>query len=89
MTETPFCGIRLLALAGEAMSPRPLRTQRSDLAGEPPEASSPPVTDAAPYRRLIRMCSQVLGPDGALVVQFHRRVLVSEATQLSQLRLAA
>jgi hypothetical protein len=48
MTETPFCGIRLLALAGEAMSPRPLRTQRSDLAGEPPEASSPPVTDAAP-----------------------------------------
>jgi hypothetical protein len=35
------------------------------------------------------MCSHVLRPDGSLVVQFHRRVLVAEASQLSELRLAA
>jgi release factor glutamine methyltransferase len=66
-----------------------LRTRRPDLAGEPPEAVFAPGDGRGPYRRLIRMCSQVLEPDGALVVQFHRRVLVCEATQLSQLRLAA
>ena len=66
-----------------------LRTERPELAGEPPEAVFAPGDGGGPYRRLIKMCSHVLGPDGALVVQFHRRVLVAEATQLSELRLAA
>jgi release factor glutamine methyltransferase len=66
-----------------------LRTERPELAGEPPEAVFAPGDGGNPYRRLIKMCSHVLGPDGALVVQFHRRVLVAEATQLSELRLAA
>jgi release factor glutamine methyltransferase len=66
-----------------------LRTKRPELAGEPPEAVFAPGDGGGPYRRLIKMCSQVLRPDGALVVQFHRRVLVAEASQLSELRLAA
>jgi methylase of polypeptide subunit release factors len=66
-----------------------LRTERPELAGEPPEAVFAPGDGGGPYRRLIKMCSHVLRPDGALVVQFHRRVLVAEASQLSELRLAA
>jgi tRNA1(Val) A37 N6-methylase TrmN6 len=151
MIETLSCGIRLLTLPGEVMSPRPatellvdaaaerigdrpalvadanvcrhqlgerisvsradlldgvpagldlvvanlpylaesLRTKRPELAGEPPEAVFAPGDGGGPYRRLIKMCSQVLRPDGALAVQFHRRVLVAEASQLSELRLAA
>jgi release factor glutamine methyltransferase len=66
-----------------------LRRERPKLAGEPPEAAFAPGDGGGPYRRLIKMCSHVLRPDGALVVQFHRRVLVAEASQLSELRLAA
>ena len=42
-----------------------LRTERPELAGEPPEAVFAPGDGGGPYRRLIKMCSQVLRPDGA------------------------
>jgi release factor glutamine methyltransferase len=66
-----------------------LREARPELAGEPPDAVFAPGDGLQPYRRLVEMCSRVLRPDGALVFQLHRRVLVTEATQLAKLDLAA
>jgi hypothetical protein len=107
MTETPFCGIRVLTLPGEVMSPRTATEGLVDAAAQRIGARPALVADVGtgsgaiavalalrgdgrgPSRRLVKMCSRALRPDGALVLQFHRRVLVAEATQLSELRLAA
>jgi release factor glutamine methyltransferase len=66
-----------------------LRNERPELAGEPPEAVFAPGDGLHPYRRLVEMCSRLLRPDGALVFQLHRRVLLAEAAQLATLELAA
>jgi hypothetical protein len=107
MTETPFCGVRMLTLPGEVMSPRTASEALVDAAAERIGARPALVADAGtgsgatavalalrgdgggPSRRLVKMCSRTLRPDGALVLQFHGRILVAEPTQLSKLRLAA
>jgi release factor glutamine methyltransferase len=66
-----------------------LRNGRPELAGEPPDAVFAPGDGLQPYRRLVEMCSRMLRPDGALVIQLHRRVLLTEAAQLATLDLAA
>jgi release factor glutamine methyltransferase len=66
-----------------------LRAARPELTGEPPEAVFAPGDGLDPYRRLVEMCSRVLRPDGALVIQVHAQVLVTEAAALPQLELAA
>lgn len=78
-----------LVVANLPYLPEALRRQRPELVGEPPEAVFAPGDGGGPYRRLVKMCSRALRPNGALVLQFHRRVLVAQATQLSELRLAA
>jgi release factor glutamine methyltransferase len=78
-----------LVVANLPYLPEALRRERPELAGEPPEAVFAPGDGGGRSRRLVKMCSRALRPDGALVLQFHRRILVAEPTQLSELRLAA
>jgi release factor glutamine methyltransferase len=66
-----------------------LRDERPELVHEPPEALFASGDGLGPYRRLVEMCASALRPDGALAIQLHRRVLVAEATRLSELRVAA
>lgn len=66
-----------------------LQAERSELASEPPEALFAPGDGLQPYRRLVEMCSRMLRPDGALAIQLHRRVLMTEAARLPQFELAA
>ena len=66
-----------------------LRDERPELAAEPPDALYTPGDGLDPYRRLVEMCSQVLRVNGALAIQIHRRVLLTEAAALAQLELAA
>jgi methylase of polypeptide subunit release factors len=66
-----------------------LRDERPELVHEPPEALFVSGDGLGPYRRRGEMCAGALRPDGALAIQLHRRVLVAEATRLSELRVAA
>lgn len=78
-----------LVVANLPYLPEALKAERPELAGEPPEAIFAPGDGLDPYRRLIDVCSRSLTPDGALVIQLHRRVLTARATRLSELELAA
>jgi release factor glutamine methyltransferase len=59
-----------------------------DLASEPPTAVFADGDGLHPYRRLIAACATRLRPEGSLVVQFHRRVLAAERSELSKLQAA-
>ena len=59
---------------------------RPDLAGEPREAVFAPGDGLDPYRRLIEACATRLGPDGAVAIQLHRRVLAARGDELCRLR---
>lgn len=78
-----------LVVANLPYLPESLRNARPELAGEPPEAVFAEGDGLQHYRRLVGMCSHMLHPDGALAIQLHRRVLVSEADELGGLELAA
>ena len=69
--------------------PDSLRAARPELAGEPPEALFATGDGSGPYTRLIEACSRALRSDGILAIQFHRRILVTPATDLAELALAA
>jgi HemK-like putative methylase len=66
-----------------------LRAERPELAGEPVEACFAPGDGLGHYRRLLDACRRALRPDGAVAIQLHRRVIVTEADELTALRLAA
>jgi release factor glutamine methyltransferase len=57
-----------------------------ELAGEPPEAVYAAGDGLEPYRRLLDQCEKRLAEDGAVVVQFRRRVLEAEWSRLHDLR---
>jgi release factor glutamine methyltransferase len=57
-----------------------------DLAVEPDEAVFAAGDGLDPYRRLLRACTGRLGPDGAVVIQLHRRVLTARRDELLMLR---
>jgi release factor glutamine methyltransferase len=78
-----------LVVANLPYLPERLRPARPELAGEPPEAVFAAGDGLGHYRRLAAVCSRVLRPGGALAIQFHRRVLVTEAADLAGFALAA
>jgi release factor glutamine methyltransferase len=57
-----------------------------DLASEPRTAVFADGDGLHPYRLLIAASATRLRPDGSLVVQFHRRILAAERSELSQLQ---
>ena len=58
-----------------------------DLAGEPSVAALyAPGDGLGPYRRLLDAAAPRLSPTGALIVQFHRRVLLAHGAELDALR---
>jgi release factor glutamine methyltransferase len=59
-----------------------------ELASEPPTAVFADGDGLHPYRRLVAACTTRLRPDGSLVVQFHRRVLAAERSELRELQAA-
>jgi release factor glutamine methyltransferase len=78
-----------LVVANLPYLPDSLRAERPELAAEPAEAVFAPGDGLGHYRRLLAACKCALQPDGAVAIQLHRRVIVTEATELSELRLAA
>jgi release factor glutamine methyltransferase len=78
-----------LVVANLPYLPDSLRAERPELAGEPAGAVFAPGDGLGHYRRLLAACKCALQPDGAVAIQLHRRVIVTEATELSELRLAA
>ncbi len=78
-----------LVVANLPYLPDSLRSERPELVGEPAEAVFAPGDGLGHYRRLLEACRCAVRPDGAVAIQLHRRVIVTEATELSELRLAA
>jgi release factor glutamine methyltransferase len=66
-----------------------LRAERPELASDPPEAVFAPGDGLGHYRRLLAACGSALHPGGAVAIQFHRRVIVTEASELRELGFAA
>jgi release factor glutamine methyltransferase len=56
-----------------------------DLAGEPVGAVFSRGDGLDPYRRLLTQCFERLEPDGAVVLQFHRRVFTAARSKLPAL----
>ena len=78
-----------LVVANLPYLPDSLRAERPELAGEPAEACFAPGDGLGHYRRLLDACRTALQTDGAVAIQLHRRVIVTEAQELTELRLAA
>ena len=62
------------------------RVCHPDLADEPDGAVFAAGDGLGPYRRLLAMAEQKLRPDGAVVIQLHRRAIVAERDAVSTLR---
>ena len=60
--------------------------QHPDLRGEPFDAVFAPGEGLDPYRRLVAAAAGRLTPDGALLLQLRRRVVVSTRDELPELR---
>ena len=69
--------------------PDRLRGERPELAGEPVDACFAPGDGLGHYRRLLEACRHAVRRDGAVAIQLHRRVILTEADELTELRLAA
>ena len=78
-----------LVVANLPYLPDSLREERPELAAEPAEAVFAPGDGLGHYRRLLEACKCALRPEGAVAIQLHRRVIVTEAKDLGDLRLAA
>ena len=62
-----------------------LRTERPELAGEPPEAVFAAGDGLEPYRRLLTVARERLTSHGAVALQLHRRVVRATRAELSAL----
>jgi release factor glutamine methyltransferase len=78
-----------LVVANLPYLPDSLRAERPELAGEPVEACFAPGDGLGHYRRLLDSCRSALRPDGAVAIQLHRRIMLTEANELTEFRLAA
>lgn len=78
-----------LVVANLPYLPDSLRAERPGLAGEPAEAVFASGDGLGHYRRLLGACKCAVRPGGAVAIQLHRRIIVTEARELSELRLAA
>ena len=66
-----------------------LRTERPELAEEPPKRCSRRATASARTGGSSQACQSVLRPDGYLAIQLHGKVVGTHASELSALTLAA
>jgi len=71
-----------LVVANLPYLPDHLRGARPELAGEPPQAVFARGDGLGHYRRLLSTSRTALRPDGAVVLQLHRRVLLIRASEL-------
>ena len=87
----PLPGEFDLIVANLPYLPESARLGHPELAAEPDEAIYAPGDGLGPYRRLLASAAERLLPGGAVLIQFHRRVLVAEREELAafQARLAA
>jgi release factor glutamine methyltransferase len=87
----PLPGEFDLIVANLPYLPEATRPQRPELSDEPDEAVFAPGDGLGPYRRLFACAEERLSPGGAVLIQFHRRVLVAEREELAafEARLAA
>jgi release factor glutamine methyltransferase len=87
----PLPGEFDLIVANLPYLPEGARLRHPELAAEPDEAIFAPGDGLGPYRRLLASAGERLLPGGAVLIQFHRRVLVAEREELAafQARLAA
>jgi release factor glutamine methyltransferase len=87
----PLPGEFDLIVANLPYLPEGARLRHPELAAEPDEAIYAPGDGLGPYRRLLASAAERLLPGGAVLIQFHRRVLVAEREELAafQARLAA
>jgi release factor glutamine methyltransferase len=71
-----------LVVANLPYLPAAAAAQYPDLAGEPPDAVFAPGDGLDPYRRLAEAARAWLAPDGELLLQLHRRPLVTARAEL-------
>jgi release factor glutamine methyltransferase len=75
-----------LVVANLPYLPLAERPLHADVAGEPPEAVFAAGEGLEPYRRLLETAQERLEPEGAVVLQFRRNVLVAGRGRLGVLR---
>jgi release factor glutamine methyltransferase len=82
----PVPGALDLVVANLPYLPAVERGLDADLLAEPPEAVFAPGDGLDPYRRLLGACRERLTANGAVVVQFRRRLLAARRDELDGLR---
>jgi release factor glutamine methyltransferase len=84
----PIPGRLCLIVANLPYLPDELRhhPEYSEYASEPPDAIFAPEGGLALYRRLLEAAEERLDPEGALLVQFRREILVAGRDELAELR---
>ena len=83
---TPVPGELDLIVANLPYLPRDGRDRHPELGGEPTGAVFAAGDGLGPYRRLLAAAEDKLRPDGAVAIQLHRRVFVTELEGLAALR---
>jgi release factor glutamine methyltransferase len=71
-----------LIVANLPYLPERLRPERPELAGEPITAVFAPGDGLGHYRRLLAASATALRPEGALLIQLHRRMIAMSAAEL-------
>jgi release factor glutamine methyltransferase len=79
----PLPGEFDLIVANLPYLPEAARLRHPELADEPDDAIYAPGDGLGPYRRLFASAEDRLLPGGAVLIQFHRRVLVAEREELT------
>jgi release factor glutamine methyltransferase len=82
----PVPGVIDLVVANLPYLPAAERGLDADLAREPIDAVFATGDGLDPYRRLLDACRLRLAPDGAVIIQFRRRVLAAGRGELDLLR---
>jgi release factor glutamine methyltransferase len=82
----PLPGGLDLVVANLPYLPEEDRSRYADLAGEPDEAVFARGDGLGPYRRLLLSAEKRLLPSGAAMIQLHRRVVIAERAELTELR---
>jgi len=75
-----------LIVANLPYLPHAGRQLHPDLAAEPEDAVFAGGDGLGPYRRLLAAAEEWLRPDGAVVIQLHRRALMAERDEIAALR---
>ena len=87
--DADTAGVAYLIVANLPYLPERLQAERPELACEPSVAVFAPGDGLGHYRRLLAESAVVLRPDGALLIQLHRRVIAMSAAELGHVYAAA